>query len=621
MRDDARQTGLWHMAQREEIKTTGTSQRLLALQQINAAVNSALDLDQTLKVTAQAVAAALDADLCTIFLFDEFTQELELRATSDPSPFPSPHYRVALGRGFTGSVAERGRPLRETDLAARPEKYSDEANRYESPPRGLISMPIIYFMVERLEGVINVQMNTPRAFSDDDLAFMEVMGGQLAMSIENMRLHEATDQELRRKVNELATLHNVSALVASSLVLDTVLRTIVEKAVLLSGAHRSVLFELQPGERRLRAVAWHGFEDSFEQSAVTRASILVGQCCAGKVIETGEPSSGIDCMRSDSGCFLHGLSEEVLGDQHAVLCVPLITVHGPLGALCVYSNQRHMLSQHQLQLVMTFANVAAIAMENARLFEQTREDLRKRETLLREMHHRVKNNLAQVAAILNMQQRRSRSEEASEILAETVRRIQGIAATHDLLSTGEVGMAPVDEIARKIVGVVKGNFVPPELRLRFHVGPAPYLLPSEQATTLAIVLNELIANAIEHGFEQRSGGEIRISGARDGDRIIVHVADDGAGVSEGFSLDTAEGLGLQLVRGLVRSDLRGSATISTTEGSPDAHGDEDTTRDVSESVALDGGEPRRWTVVELRFPASLVRLGAPESERVGGDRG
>ena len=105
-------------------------------------------------------------------------------------------------------------------------------------------MPIIYFTVENLEGVINVQMNTPRAFSDDDLAFLEVMAGQLAMSIENTRLYEATDQELRRKVNELATLHNVSALVASSLVLDNVLRTIVEKAVLLSGANRSALFEL-----------------------------------------------------------------------------------------------------------------------------------------------------------------------------------------------------------------------------------------------------------------------------------------------------------------------------------------------------------------------------------------
>lgn len=602
------------MADRDDADwSVQTSPRLRALQQINAAVNSALDLDQTLRVTAQTVAAAFGADLCTIFLFDEFTQELELRATSDPSPYHIPPYRVSLGQGYTGAVAEQGRPLRETDLAAAPDRYAAEAGRYETPPRGLISMPIIYFMVQKLEGVINVQMNTPRAFSDEDLAFLEVMAGQLAMSIENTRLYEATDQELRRKINELATLHNVSALVASSLVLDNVLRTIVEKAVLLSGAQRSVLFELSPGERRLRAAAWHGFEND----AVAQASIRVGQCCAGRVIETGEPSSGIDCMRSDKGCFLHGLSDEALGDQHAVLCVPLITVHGPLGALCVFSNQRYMLSQHQLQLVMTFANVAAIAMENARLFEETREGLRKRETLLREMHHRVKNNLAQVAAILNMQQRRSKSEEASAILAETVRRIQGIAATHDLLSTGEVGMAPVDEIARKIVGVVNGNFIPLDLHVRFHIGAAPYLLPSEQATTLAIVLNELVSNAIEHGFEQRSGGEIRISGAKQDDVIIVRVADDGAALPPGFSLDAAEGLGLQLVRGLVRSDLRGSASMFTAEGDPDALPEED---GPGAQPAEDGVAPRRWTVVELRFPASLVRLGAPETARIEAER-
>ncbi len=602
------------MAERDDEWTSGAAPRLRALQQINAAVNSSLDLDQTLRVTAQAVAAALDADLCSIFLFDEFTQELELRATSDPSPYHIPHYRVTLGQGFTGAVAEQGRPLREKDLALAPERYAAEANRYETPPRGLISMPIIYFMVEKLEGVINVQMNAPHAFTDEDQAFMEVMAGQLAMSIENTRLHEATDQELRRKVNELSTLHNVSALVASSLVLDNVLRTIVEKAVLLSGAHRSVLFELQPGERRLRAAAWHGFE----HGAAARASIRVGQCCAGRVIETGEPSSAIDCMRSDSGCFLHGLSDEALGDQHAVLCVPLITVHGPLGALCIFSNQRHMLSQHQLQLVMTFANVAAIAMENARLFEQTREGLRKRETLLREMHHRVKNNLAQVAAILNMQRRRSTNEEAITILAETVTRIQGIAATHDLLSTGEVGMAPVDEIARKIVGVVSGNFIPLDLHVRFHVGAAPYLLPSEQATTLAIVINELISNAIEHGFEQRTGGEIRITGAREDELIVVRVADDGAGLPPDFSLDTAEGLGLQLVRGLVRSDLHGSATMFMTEGDPDVRGDD--AADAAPIAKETDATPRRWTVTELRFPASLVRLGAPETARIEAER-
>ncbi len=595
--------------------TTPDSPRLRALQQINAAVNSTLDLDQTLRITAQAVATALNADLCTIFLFDEFTQELDLRATSDVIPHHIRPYRVALGQGYTGAVAEQGRPLRVTDLARTPERYATEAAHYDPQPHGLVSMPIIYFMVEKLEGVINVQMRDPRAFSDEDMAFLELMAGQLAMSIENTRLYDATDQELRRKVNELATLHNVSALVASSLVLDHVLRTIVEKAVLLSGAHRSVLFELIQGGRGLHAVAWHGFEND----AVARASIRVGQCCAGRVIETGEPSSAIDCMRSDSGCFLHGLSDEALGDQHAVLCVPLITVHGPLGALCIFSNQRHMLSQHQLQLVMTFANVAAIAMENARLFEETREGLRKREALLREMHHRVKNNLAQVAAILNLQRRRSKSDEASAILAETVRRIQGIVATHDLLSTGEVGMAPIDEIARKIVGVVSGNFIPPDLHVRFHVGDTPYLLPSEQATTLAIVLNELVSNAIEHGFDQRTSGEIRISGSRRNGLITLRVADDGAGLPQGFSLESAEGLGLQLVSRLVSSDLRGSAKMFMAEGDPDAHSDND---EPSAAPAADSADaaPRRWTVTELRFPAPLVSLGAPETDRIEAER-
>ncbi|HEX8732563.1 MAG TPA: GAF domain-containing protein [Ktedonobacterales bacterium] len=605
----------------DEERSTTNLTHLRALQQINAAVNSALDLDQTLRVTAQAVVDALGADLCAIFLFDEFTQELELRATSDPSPWRIPPYRVAVGQGYTGTVAAQGRPLRETDLARAPERYGAEASRYAPPPRGLVSMPIIYFTVEQLEGVINVQMNEPRAFSDEDVAFLEVMAGLLAMSIENTRLYEATDQELRRKVNELATLHNVSALVASSLVLDNVLRIIVEKAVLLSGAQRSALFALEPGGRRLRVVASHGFEND----AISRASVLVGQCCAGRVIETGEPSNAIDCLRSDNGCFLHGLSDEALGDQHAVLCVPLMTVRGPLGSLCVFSNQRYMLSQQQLQLVMTFANVAAIAMENAHLFEETRDGLRKREALLREMHHRVKNNLAQVAAILNMQRRRTKNEEVSAGLAESVRRMQGIAATHDLLSTGEVGMAPVDEIARKIVGVLSGAYISPDMQVRFSVGPAPYLLPSEQATTLAIVLNELISNSIEHGFAHRPGGEIRISGARRDDQIIVRVADDGVGLPEGFALETAEGLGLQLVRTLVSSDLRGKAAMFIVEGDPDAHGDErepEAPPAPSEAApeAAPDAAPRRWTVTELRFPASLTSLGAPETARMETER-
>lgn len=595
-----------HETAEAERARRGTT-RLHALERINAAANSTLDLDQTLTTTAHAVAEEMGADLCAIFLFDEVTRELQLRATNGVYPRIGQHFTLTLGRGYTGYVAEHGHPLVVHDTLADP-RFADESRAYEGSFRGLLSVPIIFFTVEKLEGVISVQTHDARTFSDEEMHFLEIVAGQLAMSIENGRLYEQTDEELRRKVHELSTLHRVSALVASTLVFDNVLRTIVAQAVQLSGADRSVLFELDPATQQLRAVASHGFNSP----AIDQVVLHVGQCCAGRVVQTGQPSMKIDCMRSDAGCFLHN-RPEAIDDQHAVLCVPLTARQGPIGALCIFSSQRHLLNDHQLQLVMTFANVAAIAMENARLFEQTREGLRAKEVLLREMHHRVKNNLQQVAAILNMQRRRARNPEVEQILVESVDRIQGIAATHDLLSNTQLGMARIDEIARKIVGIVRGNLVPPHLTLRFHIGSIAYDVPSEQATTLAIILNELIANAIEHGFEGRDHGAIRITGGRAGDHLVVRVADDGAGLPGGFSVATAEGLGLQLVRGLVQTDLRGAFTVFQAAGDPDIgeRGERATDpliaaidRDGRTSAPVEQAE-RTWTIAQLTFPAAF----------------
>ncbi len=593
--------------------------RLQALQRINAAANSTLDLDQTLSTTARAVASEMNADACVIYLFDEVTRELQLRATSGPYPHGSRHLTVPLGHGYTGWVAEHGHPLVVADALA-DTRFREEASAYPRPLRSVLSVPIIFFTVEKLEGVITVQMYDSHAFSDEDANFLEIVAGQLAMSIENGRLYEQTDEELRRKVHELSTLHRVSALVASTLVLDNVLTMIVGHAVQLSGADRSVLFELDPATQQLTAVASHGFDDP----GISRTLLHVGQCCAGKVVQSGEPRMHVDCMHCEESCFLHD-HPDARRDQHSVLCVPLNARHGPLGALCVFSSQRHLLNNHQLQLVMTFANVAAIAMENARLFEQTREGLRTKEVLLREMHHRVKNNLQQVASILNMQRRRAKVPEAEQILLECVDRIQGIAATHDLLSSAEFGMARPDEIARKIVGIVRGNLVPPHLRIRFHIGATPFHIPSEQATTLAIALNEIIANAIEHGFEGRDHGEIRISGQRIGDHIIVRVADDGRGLPDHFSVQSSSGMGLQLVNGLVKSDLHGVFDVFSAVGDPDVGDPEERLTDPSlPAIGSDGQSPRApdtrpaeraWTIAQLTFPATHQPAIDPGSKR------
>jgi two-component sensor histidine kinase len=562
----------------EEPADTGRN-RLATLQRINSVANSAQHVDQTLSAIARAVAEELRAELCVIFLFDETTRELLLRATNGPMPRGGRYYTRALGQGYTGWVGEEGLPLQAVDALADP-RFAEEASAYPTPYRGLMAMPIIFFTVERLQGVIAVQSAEARAFDEDEARFLEIVAGQIAMSVENSQLFAHTDQELRRKVHEMGTLHRVSAMVTSSLVLDRVLQMIVEQAVLLSGVERSALFVIEPASQRLRAVATHGFEDA----AVQQATLPLGQCCVGRVAQGGEASMRLDCMRSDAGCFLHDLPAAI-GDLHLALCAPLVTTRGRLGALCVFGNQRHTLDQGQAQMVTTFANVAAIAIENARLYEATLDGLRVKSALLREMHHRVKNNLQQVGSILRMQRRRTADPVAKQILRENIGRIAGIAATHDLLSNAELGRARMDDIARKIVGIVQANLMPPEQVVRFEVGSMPAKLPSEQATAFATIANELIANAIEHGFAGRASGEIHLSADLLDEEIVFRVADDGQGIADGFDMQTANSMGLRLVRELVKSELHGEAALFR-----------------ETAFAGDGAQASGWTVAEVRFP-------------------
>jgi two-component sensor histidine kinase/putative methionine-R-sulfoxide reductase with GAF domain len=573
---------------RDALAAGSSASYVQALRRINAAANSTLDLGETLQTTVRTVAEEMHADLCSLFLFDDFTRELQLRATNGPRPRAGAHFTLELGRGYSGWVAEHGHPLMEYDASAN-DQFAEEAAAYPTPYRGLLSMPIIIFTAEKLMGVINVQSAEAREFTPDEVSFLEVVAGQLAMNIENGRLYEQTDETLRRQIHELSTLHRVSALVASTLELDDVLRMIVMQAVQLVGADRSIIFTLDRAGQWLEPVATHGFEDR----PMPRAGVAVGRCCAGRAVSTGEPTLSLDCMHTDDDCYFHDTPEAV-ADVHSVLCVPLVSTHGAQGALCVYRPQRYMFGPHQLQLVVTFANVAAIAMENARLFEQTREGLKARGVLLREMHHRVKNNLQQVASILSMQRRRAKSPQVERILTDSIGRIQGIAATHDLLSREQMAIAAVDDIARKIVAIVQSNLVPPQLHLEMRVGASTVQVPSQQATTLAIILNELIANAIEHGFGERTRGHIIITAARVGDAILVSVADDGQGVPPGFDAATSDSLGLQLVRSLGKSDLDAAFVLRSGVVRPDA--------DLKAAAA---GQAGPWTVAQVRFPAAL----------------
>src|SRR2546428_4453308 len=228
----------------------------------------------------------------------------------------------------------------------------------------------------------------------------------------------------------------------------------------------------------------------------------------------------IDCFSHNEHCFLFK-DPGVSSDIHSVLCIPLQVKQKVFGFICIYSSHRHSLSHEQMQLVITFANEAAIAIENARLYEETRRGLELKSALLRELHHRVKNNLATVAGILSLQRRRTKSPEVRYTLAESVNRVQGLAATHDLLSHEDVSEARVDEIARKIVGVANAHLRPPETHISFTVEPCPVVIPSRAVAILALVLNEIVSNAIKHGMAGVKEGAVTLRGRQEGGMGIV----------------------------------------------------------------------------------------------------
>ncbi|MFM7225000.1 MAG: sensor histidine kinase [Actinomycetota bacterium] len=193
-------------------------------------------------------------------------------------------------------------------------------------------------------------------------------------------------------------------------------------------------------------------------------------------------------------------------------------------------------------------------------------DIRRRDRMLlskdatiREIHHRVKNNLQTIAALLRLQGRRLTSDEAKEALAESERRIRAIAIVHETLSREMGDIVAFNEIVRPLARIVEEGFTSPDRHIRFRVEGDAGDLPGKVATPLAVVLNELMQNAVDHAFpEDAVDATVDVHLSRFADEVEIVVRDNGVGLAEGFSLDGSRGLGLSIVQALVTSELQGS---------------------------------------------------------------
>ncbi len=200
-------------------------------------------------------------------------------------------------------------------------------------------------------------------------------------------------------------------------------------------------------------------------------------------------------------------------------------------------------------------------------------DLRRRDRMLvskdatiREIHHRVKNNLQTIASLLRIHGRRLDSREAREALAESERRIRSIAIVHETLSRDAADVVEFGDIVRPLVGAVRETLAAPAASVEFQIEGDAGNVPGEVATPLAVVVNELMQNAVDHAFgaEDARRGCVTVALAREPEAVVVTVRDDGHGLPTGFTLADHKGLGLTIVDALVTSELGGSIDVAGT---------------------------------------------------------
>ena len=188
-----------------------------------------------------------------------------------------------------------------------------------------------------------------------------------------------------------------------------------------------------------------------------------------------------------------------------------------------------------------------------------------KDATIREIHHRVKNNLQTVAALLRLQARRMAVPEARAALEESVRRVSSIAVVHETLSGTLDETVDFDAIADSVATMVLDVAGGRDLRLR-RTGSFG-VLPAEVATPLAMVLTELLQNAAEHGIGELPGRTVEISAERgEAGLLRMRVVDDGHGLPAGFSMAASDRLGLQIVRTLVETELGGQLELAAADG-------------------------------------------------------
>lgn len=508
--------------------------------------------DELLAEFAHTWLRLLEADSCDI-LFREPGDGLVLRAST---VYPEYQDRMKLGKGvgLSGHALVGNCSIFVGKDLERDPRYANYPGADELPCASAAVLPLA-IPEQQPFGVLVVCKRDRWVFTTVEKRRLEELATVTAAAIKGF----TNAYQIGVQMNRLGALSEVTRTISTSPYLEEILQLLVNLTAQQFNYRVCTvrLLDETRGELVLRAT------QAPSKGYQRKRAIKLGESIAGRAIDEKKPQIVRD-VQIEEDYIGHDLAVEQ--GLRSMICVPLAIGDKPVGVLSCYTAEVRDFPPDEINALETLAKQAAVSIEHAKL--------QVRNTLMQEMHHRVKNNLQQVASLLRLQMRHSTHLTLEQALNDCLNRILAIAAVHDLLSREDLDHVGIRSIAENLVHHHQGSLTLPDRTISFLVRGTEINLPMTQATQFALVLNELVQNAIEHGFKVKTEGEIHVTVEHDDEEVSVWVSNSGDALPPGFDPTVASNLGLKIVDNLARA-LGGRFKI---------------------------GDVLGWTVAEVKFP-------------------
>ncbi len=476
-----------------------------------------------------------------------------IRVTCDDSP---------TGRGPTGTAVRTAQAVAMNRIDSDPAYAPWRSAALERGYRSSAALPLLDG--QQVLGALNVYSAETEHFTPDQLQVLQSFANVAAIALAEARLLEQVQQRTAELEASLAELRKAQGALAmtSELEPDRVFQTLAELARELVDATYAAV---------ARPPATEGGVLRFYTAGMTEAQrAVLGDPPRGRGVfqclpEETAPVRFADVRRHPRFSGFpphHPIMTSYLG-------VPLVSRDRVLGGLHLANKiSAAAFSEEDQQVIETLAAQAAVAIENARLYEQTRQDAATKEILLREVNHRVTNNLAAISGLLRREQRRTDidNQAAFQAVMKNLRsRIDGMATLHHLLSSAGWSPLPLSRLTERVVNSAL-QLLPADKRVSVEVTPSAVRVAPKHANDLALVINELTTNSVKYAWPERRRGRIGVRIDRQEDTVLLEFRDDGPGYPEEVLRLERRRIGWELIRAAVERGLRGQVTLANDRG-------------------------------------------------------